>query len=199
MKEVIKHTISIWTKNSIQLIILSIAAMILPVYLRSYLNFNYVPFDYILQSVFIGGIYCYINDFQLTGKKDWKAYLQIGNLFLSFVLLAVTYILLQKLLNRVTNYISPNEFIDFVNITLALSKSTLLVFKHFGLVLSAFIVFELFYFGINETISGFMNLAITGVILSIEITFYSALYYKDTEAQNIKEEEGILNDFGKTE
>jgi hypothetical protein len=241
MKHQIKHTFSIWIPNSLPLMTASIAAMVLPIILSSYLSFNYIPFDYILQTVLIGGVYSYINDYQLSGTKKWQSYFKSSNVFLSFILLAVTYILFQKLFNRVvSSYISTDVFIEFVNnkgwlvrtalnntsllsylitslslfmilpllltpavlvgeqvnFTQALAKSTLMVFKHFWLVISVFVFFEIAYFGINEIFHDMIKKITIGLLLSLQISFYYSIYYLDKKGTIDKEENEILQNFG---
>jgi hypothetical protein len=111
MGELIRLASTLWKKNAFQLAILSIGAMLSPTLLQNYLGFNYVRLDYVFQTIMIGGVYCYLNEYQLTSKRNWKAYFKVFNLLLSFILLAVTLILFQKFFNRIgSDFISKDLY-----------------------------------------------------------------------------------------
>lgn len=242
MKDVIKQTIALWTKNSWQLIGFTLLSITLPLALKNLLSFDYIRLDFILKTVLIGGVFCYLNTFQTQGKKELTSYFKVINLLLTFILLAVTLILYQKFFNRIAyNYISTDlhfSFVDskgwlitnlvtvnsllelpiialtilvFLPMTLApavvafdqtkiiqaLSKSSLIVFSHFGFVLSGFIAFQSVYFLVNPITNDFIKIPLQAVFLSLEICFYYILFYSTEMKERNEREQQILNNFGK--
>jgi len=242
MIETIKLTFSIWKKNSIQLILLSLLSLVLPTVLQSIINLNYFPIHYILHLILVGAIYCYINHFQKTGKRSWKSYFDISHVILSFVILGVTIILFQKFFNQIiTKYTNTDLYIDFTNtngwsisnlfatptvlsnsiiflatliylpllltptilatekcnITLALSKSSLIFFKYFWMIGSAFLLFEVLIFSITKTTNGVVSELLKGFFLSIFIPFYFSIYFHEHKHEIEKEDDELLETFGK--
>jgi hypothetical protein len=144
MKHVIKQTITLWTKNSWQLVSLTLLAIILTMALKNMLSFDYIRLDFIFKTILIGGIVCYIHNYQLKEKKDLKSFFKVINLMLPFILLAVTLILYQKFFNRIAyNYISTDVHFAVVD-----SKGWLIknLFTISGLVEIPIIIFTMLIF-----------------------------------------------------